>query len=823
MNITMHQVHPGGSFMRANNLLLALLLLFPFLAFAQTGEIRGVVKNKNTNEAIPFANVVLQNTTIGTTTDIDGKYSIKNLKPGFYNVQVSYLGFKTQTVFEIQVVNSRPAIVNIEIEEDARSLQAVEVQASAFTRTEESPVSLRTIGVAEIQRNPGGNRDISRAIQSLPGVSSGASFRNDIIIRGGAPNENRFYLDGVEVPTINHFATQGSSGGPVGIINVDMIREVDFYSGAFPSNRGNTLSSVFEFKQKDPRTDKAAFRGIVGASDIGLIAEGPINEKISYVVSARRSYLQFLFNAIGLPFLPTFNGFQGKVKYKIDNQNEVYFVGLGAIDQFALNTGLNLSYDPAVNPNVDSQLVKQQRYILGNLPVNTQWNYTNGLVYKRYRKNGYHTFVLSRNMLNNVSYKFKENNEDSIKLQDFRSQESENRFRYENNIRTTEGWKINYGVNIDRARYFVENSTNDLVGNTIVNRNFSNELFLTRYGFFGQVSKGFFGEILVLSAGLRIDGNNFAESMRNPLDQFSPRFSLSYNFAPKLSFNANVGRYYQLPAYTVLGFRDNAGNLVNRDNGVKYIGVDHYVAGFEYFGTKNFRSTFEGFYKNYFQYPFLLDQGVSLANLGSDFGVIGNAPATSTNNGRSYGLEYLAQQKLNKGFYGIFSYTWVRSEFQDAAGEFIPSAWDNRNIFTLTGGKIFKKNWELGVRYRYVGGAPITPYDPTLTLTRAVWDVQQRPVFDFANLNTQRGGPTQQLDIRVDKKWNFEKWAFNFYVDVQNLLNQQTVLNPFIVAKIDPVTGAPLVDPNDPTRYQADEIPNTAGTRLPTIGIIIDF
>lgn len=823
MNITTHQARLGGSFMRANKFFLALFLLFPFLASAQTGEIRGVVKNKNSNEPIPFANVVLQNTTIGTTTDIDGKYSIKNLKPGFYNVQVSYLGFKTQTIFEIQVVNSRPAIVNIEIEEDARSLQAVEVQASAFTRTEESPVSLRTIGVAEIQRNPGGNRDISRAIQSLPGVSSGASFRNDIIIRGGAPNENRFYLDGVEVPTINHFATQGSSGGPVGIINVDMIREVDFYSGAFPSNRGNTLSSVFEFKQKDPRTDKAAFRGIVGASDIGLIAEGPINEKLSYVVSARRSYLQFLFNAIGLPFLPTFNGFQGKVKYKIDNQNEVYFVGLGAIDQFALNTGLNLSYDPAVNPNVDSQLVKQQRYILGNLPVNTQWNYTNGLVYKRYRKNGYHTFVLSRNMLNNVSFKYQDNDESKLKLQDFKSQESENRFRYENNIRTEEGWKINYGVNIDRARYFVENNTNDLVGSTIVNRNFSNELFLTRYGFFGQVSKGFFGEILVLSAGLRVDGNNFAESMRNPLDQFSPRFSLSYNFAPKLSFNANVGRYYQLPAYTVLGFRDNAGNLVNRDNGVKYIGVDHYVAGFEYFGKKNFRSTLEGFYKNYFQYPFLLDQGVSLANLGSDFGVIGNAPVTSTNQGRSYGIEYLAQQKLSKGFYGIFSYTWVRSEFQNAAGEFIPSAWDNRNIFTLTGGKIFKKNWELGVRYRYVGGAPITPYDPAITLTRSVWDVQQRPVFDFANLNTQRGGPTQQLDIRIDKKWNFEKWAFNVYVDVQNLLNQQTVLNPFIVAKIDPTTGAPIVDPNDPTRYLADQIPNTAGTRLPTIGIIVDF
>lgn len=809
--------------MRGNKLFAALFLLLPFLASAQTGEIRGVVRNKTNNQTIPFANVVIQGTTIGATSDIDGKYSIQNLKPGFYNVQVSYLGFKPVTIFDIQVVNARPSVVNFDLEEDARSLDAVEVVASPFTRTEESPVSLRTLGASEIQRNPGGNRDISRAIQSLPGVSSGAAFRNDIIIRGGAPNENRFFLDGVEVPVINHFSTQGSSGGPVGIINVDMIREVDFYSGAFPSNRGNTLSSVFEFKQKDPSTDKTTFRGIVGASDIGLIAEGPINDKISYVVSARRSYLQFLFNAIGLPFLPTFNGFQAKVKYKIDNQNEIYFVGLGAIDQFTLNTGLNLSFDPTENPGVDSARVREQRYILGNLPVTTQWNYTNGLVYKRYRQNGYHTFVLSRNMLNNVSYKHLNNDESQIRLQDFVSQESENRFRYENNIRTSEGWKINYGVNLDRARYFVNNNTNELIGNNIVNRNFENEIYLNRYGFFGQVSKGFFGEILVLSAGLRVDGNDYAESMRNPLEQFSPRFSLSYNFAEKWSFNSNIGRYYQLPPYTILGFRNNAGELQNRDNGIKYIGVDHYVAGVEYFGRKSFRSTVEAFYKDYFQYPFLLDQGVSLANLGSDFGVIGNAPATSTNRGRSYGLEYLAQQKLYKGFYGIFSYTWVRSEFQNAVGEFIPSAWDNRHIFTLTGGKIFKGDWEVGVRYRFVGGAPITPFNEQLTLRQDIWDLNQRPIIDFMALNSIRAGNTQQLDIRIDKKWNFEKWAFNFYVDVQNLLNQQTVGPDFIVARIDPASGQPIADPNDPSRYLADRIPNRVGQRLPTIGIIVDF
>jgi len=248
-------------------------------AYAQKGKITGKVRDALSGQPIGFANVVLVGTTRGTTTNEQGVYTIDGLDRGFYNVTISFLGYKPKTFFEIQVSDARVALLDVELESDSRLLQAVEVQSSAFSRTEESPLSLRNIGVAEIQRNPGGNRDLSKAIQSLPGVSSGVSFRNDIVIRGGAPNENRFFLDGVEVPVINHFATQGSSGGPVGIINVDMIREVDFYSGAFPANRGNALSSVFEFRQKDARTDRAAFRSIVGASDIGLIAEGPLGPK----------------------------------------------------------------------------------------------------------------------------------------------------------------------------------------------------------------------------------------------------------------------------------------------------------------------------------------------------------------------------------------------------------------------------------------------------------------------------------------------------------------------------------------------------------------
>ena len=220
-----------------NYLALTVAFIFLFLSQVngQTGIIKGKITNKLTNEAIGFATVVIPEINKGVTSDESGNYEITGLTPGLYNVTASYLGFKDGSAFEIQVTNARPAQVDFELEESIEELTEVVVQASPFKKTEESPVSLRTIGIAEIQRNPGGARDISRVIQSLPGVTTTASFRNDLIIRGGAPNENRFFLDDVEVPNINHFATQGASGGPVGLINVNFINEVDFFSGAFPA------------------------------------------------------------------------------------------------------------------------------------------------------------------------------------------------------------------------------------------------------------------------------------------------------------------------------------------------------------------------------------------------------------------------------------------------------------------------------------------------------------------------------------------------------------------------------------------------------------
>lgn len=792
-----------------------LLLLTIQFSYAQTSTIKGRVYNDINNEPLAFATIIVDSTSKGTVTDIDGNYLLENLKPGNYNLTCSYFGFKSKSALEIRVTSTRPTQVDFAMVEDTKVMGEVVVKASPFSKTEESPVSLRTINASEIFRNPGGNRDISKVIQILPGVASSASFRNDIIVRGGAPNENRFYLDGIEVPNINHFATQGSSGGPVGMINVNFIKEVDFYAGAFPANRGNALSSVMDFSLIEGNDERMAGSFMLGSSDIGLTLDGPMGKKSTYILSVRRSYLQFLFQALGLPFLPTYNDFQYKQTIKLDKKNKINIIGLGAIDDFELNQG--------VNDNItDAETIERNNYILGNLPVNTQWNYTVGANWKHFSDNSYQNVVISRNHLNNASTKYTNNiNTPENLLLDYNSQEIENKLRIESTTRKN-GWKWNVGIAYEHALY--TNSTYNLINiqgvvNTI---DFDSELRMNKFAGYTQISKNVLDNRMVLSAGLRTDINDYSSDMWNPLDQFSPRFSLAYNLTDKLSFNFNTGRYFQLPSYTVLGYRDGNNNLVNKDNALKYIRSDHFIAGLEFNPGKSSKITLEGFYKDYANYPFLLRDSISLANLGGDFGVIGNEPATSVSDGRSYGLELLIQQKLTSSIYGIFSATFVKSEFEDKNENLIASAWDNRLVMNLTAGKKLKKDWEIGFKFRYLGGSPYTPYDLEQSAIRQVWDIRQQGVIDWDRLNESRNASAHGLDVRIDKKWFFKQWALNAYIDVQNVYNFQAEGQSFVNVLKDNA-GNPLVDENLPNSYQIYEIENANGTLLPSIGMMIEF
>ncbi|MDZ4822919.1 MAG: TonB-dependent receptor [Flavobacteriales bacterium] len=785
-----------------------------FACFAQTTSIRGSVMNKTNNEPVAFASVFLQNTQQGTETDIEGNFVLQNILPGLYNIQVDVVGFKNAVVYEVEASIDRPAFLSIQLEEVNVELSEVEVAASSISNREESPVSVRTIGTNEIKRNPGGNRDISKVIRSLPGVAAIPSFRNDIIIRGGAANENRFYIDGIEIPNINHFATQGSSGGPVGLINVDLIDEVEFYSGAFPASRGNALSSVLEFGFREARDDKYTANFVVGSSDLGVTLEGPTGKNSGLIFSARRSYLQFLFAALGLPFLPTYNDVNTKWKWNVDEKNQLTIIGLGAYDDFALNLELD---DDSTDENFSVN-----NYLLDQLVVNRQWNYTIGARWDSYREKGRWTFVASRNALQNDTFKHLQN-DDALPLTfDYSSRETENKFRIENKISFGEGWKTIYGVSYEFADYFNRSSFEEFnyVLDTVVKVNYKTEFNLQKYGAFAQASKTFFSERLVLSAGVRADGNDYSASMKNPAEQISPRISARYSFAPQWSLNASTGIYYQMPSYIALGFQQD-GIFLNGD--MKYILSKQAIAGIEYdWQKRNSVITLEGFYKHYENYPVSVVRGISLANLGADFGTVGNEDIASIGLGRAYGVEFLYQQKLYEGFYGILAYTFVRSEFTGADGKFIASSWDSRNLVSVTTGKKFEKNWEVGIRFQYSGGLPFTPDNVEASMFITTWDAVRIAQPEWSLLNSQRINAFHQLDVRVDKKWYFERWTLDLFLDVQNLYNNITPLKPILDVQRDG-DGNPVVNPDNPNLYLPNFLDASSGTVLPSIGIIVEL
>jgi outer membrane receptor for ferrienterochelin and colicin len=785
----------------------SLFLLVSLLTFAQTGTVKGRVYNQKNNEPLEFATIRIQGTTNGTTTDLEGNYEIV-YRPGFYRLEVSYVGYETTLSAEVHIQGNQTAFIDIAVPESSTLIDEVVVRPTFNLKKIESPVSFLTIGVSDIEKAAGVNRDVSKALQSLPGVGATDPNRNDLIVRGGGPSENVFYLDGIEIPIINHFATQGSSGGVVGIINPDFVREVNFYTGAFPANRPNALSSVMDIRQKDGSRDRIHTQLGIGASDAAFTMDGPIGDKSTFIVSARQSYLQLLFKFIGLPFLPTYNDFQVKYKYQIDPKNELSIIGLGAIDNMTLNTELQ------------EDGTESQRYLLDYLPVYQQWNYTIGAVYKHFSDNYFDTWVLSRNMLRNKNFKYPDNDESQPKISDYRSDEAENKFRFERSypdlpVKLLIGAGVAYShyENETNRKVFSNGSLNDLIYNT--------KLDLWSYQAFIQASDTYLNNRLSLSLGLNTIGNNFNNNMKNPLNQVSPRFSASYRLTDKWDINANVGRYAMRPAYTTLGYKDASGLFINKNENLKHIISNQAIAGFAYEPNFKLRFNLEGFYKLYNNYPLSVTDGMSIAGKGTDYGQVGDEEIVSTGKGRAYGVEFSGKLVDYKGLNSTITYTLFKSEFTGADGIYRPSNWDTRHMVNLLGSYNLPKNWNISMRWRFVGGAPYSPIDVDLSTNKDAWSVNNRPYIDYANYNTLRLKDSHQLDLRIDKEYYFKKMMLNFYLDVQNAYNFQSE-NPPIYTNKD-ASGMIMNDPSDPEKQLLRQLDSFSGTVLPAIGVMIKF
>lgn len=781
-----------------------LFLCFVLRVFAVEYQIKGTVIDKSTRQPLEFVNVLVVGLGIGASTDSNGNFTITQVPPGIYRLQASFLGYKTALTPEYRVNHVTP-YVQIELEEENTSLNEVVVTASPFQKVVESPVSLRVIGLQEIEKAPGANRDISKVVQNYPGVAfSPIGYRNDLIVRGGGPSENRFYLDGVEIPNINHFSTQGASGGPVGLIDADLIRSVKFYSGAFPADKGNALSSVLDFSLRDGDMERNSLKATLGASEVSLSSNGHLGKKTSYLVSVRQSYLQALFKVLGLPFLPAYTDASFKLKTRFDSHNELTLLGLGGLDRMKLNLGIE---------------GEDAEYMLSYLPKIEQETYTVGGVYRHYTPIHVQTIVLSQSYLNNRNIKYRNNDEsseDNLTLH-LGSVEQETKLRMENTS-SWSVWKVKAGFDLNYSRY-KSDEYRKIFADALREYNYHTDLSLWRWGLFASIDYAAPDKSFTASIGVRTDGNNYSDKMKELWRQLSPRLSVSYCLADGLFLSGHVGLYYQLPSYTALGFKGEAGNYVNKH--LDYISVSQESVGLSWTPNENMEFSVEGFYKLYGNMPFSLSDQIPLSCKGNDYGTIGNEALSSQAKGRSYGAElmfkWLLTQKLNLSS----SLTIFKSEFKDGKqGSYVPSAWDNRFILNVSGTYNFPKHWSLGAKVSCIGGSPYTPYDEAKSSLVEAWDVQGRAYYDYSRYNQERLPVFGQLDVRVDKTFYLKKCMLGFYLDIQNITASK-LRRPDALMSTGQIENpsAPLAE----QRYVMKSIRQESGTLLPTLGITFEY
>ena len=737
------------------------------------------------------AEVILVDTPLGAQTDIDGIYIISGVAPGSYNLSVRFLGYEPQTLFNIIVKSKGNPEYNFSLSPKAETLEGVVLQADNFiARPKESPLSTRTLSAVELATYPGGNNDVVQVAQTLPGVSpSVGGFRNDLIIRGGAPNESVYYLDGIEIPNINHFSTQGSAGGPVGMINVSFIENVTLSASSFDARYDNALSGVLQFEQRKGSSEGWNRNIRVSASETALTFDGPISEKTTFIGSVRRSYLQFLFELIGLPIRPDYWDYQYKIDHTIDEYNSISLIGIGAIDDFSVEA-----------PEVFDEEATAQ---LEQAPFIDQRTHVAGISWQHKLKSqpGKFTLSLSHNRLQNTFTQYTDPENESGAYFINESLEAETKLRFDL-VRYLGKLKWAYGMNLQRSNY--ENNT------TIerINNSFFSAIEFSKYGLFTQLS-GNLGEKTEFTLGLRLDDDSFTKN--NLFDHISPRAALTYNFNEDLSATLGVGRYFKIPTYTQLGYQ-SVGIFVNEN--LNYVQSDHLTAGIKkYFGNTTLLSI-EGFLKSYSNYPVSILDEISLANKGAGFEVLGNEEVESSGKGRSYGLELLYQQKLSNNFYGLFSYTYFFSEFSGLDPNiYRRSTWDSRHLASFTGGYKLNKNWEISSRFRYNGKTPYAPIDETLSLANYP---DLRLDYDLLGNENYLLDPFSQLDLRIDKKWNFTSSSFNLFIEVQNLLSADNPTPPeYGLARN---SDGSIKNPS-----QLKELPRSEGQFIPSIGLVFDF
>jgi len=755
------------------------------------GTIRGEVIDMQTKEPLAGVNVFVPGTSVGASTDTDGKFFIQNLPIGTYRLEISYIGYVTQKITDIVVTHNKPAMVDIQLMEQIMESEKIVVTAGYFV--EETMTQPSTIGLQreEIRRFPGGFEDVVRTVSTLPGVAINVSGgRNDLLVRGGGPSENLYVVQNIEVPNINHFGTQGTGSGSLSFINLDFVENVSFSTGGFTAEYGDKMSSTLALNMSRGRGDHFGGKLLISATQYGFNLEGPLGQKGDFIFSARQSYLDLIFKAAGLPFVPVYTDFNFLVHYDLSDQDKLFVLGLVAIDE--------------VDRDVSTE---EKRVRNAGIMDNTQNQYISGLNYRRLLNHGYLDLTVG---FNSYNYKFNQIDEFGEKYFDSQAVETEFSIKVQHYAGLSKYLGLLSGVSyknvgVDNVTVFAD-TIYDRSGNRIP----VESLGLTQYTSLVADGNKFAAFVktdwsvsshLSLNIGLRLDYYSF---LKNP-SYLSPRLNLKYKLTTNLSLKGSLGIYYQSPSYVWMVSEENR-ELLALENNMAIVGIDYLI-------QDDLRMSFETFYKRYDNLPTGTTPGVNdylvITNTGTGFGgrqddfqSFGYFPMVSEGTGIAYGFEWLLQKKFSSiPCYGQISFGYGKSEYTAGNGLTYPGQYDQRIIVNIAGGYQFNENWEVSSKFRFYTGIPFTPvYTPSDNPSNP-GTTQNLP----DEYLSDRLDPEGLWDVRVDRYFNFSSWRLVVFVDVQNVLNVKYQVRPTY------------------DFWNDEVVTNTKIGILPTIGISAEF
>jgi hypothetical protein len=766
----------------------ALLMMFagilPGGARAQTATLTGRVLDQETRVPLPGAIVTVQPQGLQTLSDDQGRFRVEGVTPGMVWLEATYLGYAPAVETSVMARTSRPTFVSLELRPAAIEVEGITVEADAFRGREDAPTSTQRLTEVEIRRSPGGIGDISRSLLSLPGVLGGVDNRNDLLVRGGGPGENAYYLDGIRIPQINHFATQGTAGGALALVNADFIQDATFFTGGFPVSYGDALSSVLLIENRPGTQDGIAGDVTLGASEAGVTLDGPLGNEANWLFSVRRSYLQFLFEALDLPIRPDYWDGQLSASWEPTGRDRFTFTGIGAIDQFGI-----------IEPGADADY--EDKEIYQSVLDNDQKSYTVGGTYRRLA--GDDGILRLRASHSFTDYRFADEDVSGVTVLTNNSLERETRLEGEGEVGVGPALRLSVGGELVRASIDAEVFQRAIPGGVLPDDvRYAAAVGFWRPAVWGQATwrPGRY----TLTAGLRADG---VSALDEPW-ALSPRASLRYATRADVDLTLAGGLFHQSPSKLALSVEED-GVPVNA--GLDQLRNWQLVGGADWRVNPGLRARVEGFYKDYDRMPVLAsDPRINLANLGDDYGFVGAETLLSEGTGRAYGAEIFVQQKLTGSLYLLGAYTLSWSEYAGSAGVLKPSAWDRRHSLDLTGGYRIGEEWEIGAKLRVLSGLAYTPWD--LEASDLTYPLTGRGVRDWGRVGEERSPAYSRLDVRVEREWFLSGWNAIVYVDLQNVLNRANT-----------VGFSYTQDPAYPDRLR----PIDSVSFLPTFGFSVEF